>query len=148
MSKIAAAFMFAIVALCLPQAAHAKMMFGTDESINIIEDVKLKGAKDEALALSYKVSTQFFLAGIYVTDTGYVLTVKDDSKRFYEMPKGAELADFQKRGLLPSPLPAYSLNAFDYIIGYSLWIILAGFGLWSLFKFLRRERKEPDASPA
>lgn len=110
--------------------------FGTDESIHRIEDVKLKGAKDEPLYLGYVTRIRWFGGGIYVEDGGYVLGVQGNSKRFYPMPEGEALKRFQRDGFLPDPLPKYSLSFFDYLFGYSLWIVLAGVGLfWLVSKF-------------
>jgi hypothetical protein len=117
-------------------AAHAKMMFGNDESIHFIQDVDLK-YQDKALYLAHKVSTQFFLAGIYVKDDGYVLGIKGEDKRYFSMPGGDALERYQKQGLLPNPLPPYSLGFFDYLFGYSLWIILVVLALVYGIKWLK-----------
>jgi hypothetical protein len=127
-------------------SAHA-FRFGEDESIVFIQDVTLKGAKDEALFLAYKTTTQNLFGGLYVQDNGYVLGVKGDSKRYYQLPTGDELKDFQQRGLLPSPLPTYSLSFWDYLFGYSLWVMLVVVGVWSLFDIIRRRRKRESAMP-
>lgn len=99
--------------------------FGTDESITKIQDVTLKGPDDEALFLGHMTRTRWFLAGLYVEDAGYVLGVEGPGKRYFTMPTGEALAGFQRNGVLPSPLPGYSISAFDYIFGYSLWWALA-----------------------
>ena len=51
-----ALYLFALIvtlALVPVDRAHAQYRFGTDEQIHFIEDVPLKGAKDEALYLGY-----------------------------------------------------------------------------------------------
>src|SRR5262245_18040718 len=121
-------------------AAHAKVMFGKDETIHFLQDVKLTGPNQEALYLGYMTAIQFFLAGLYVWDEGYVLGVKGDSKKFFHMPTGDELKGFQQRGLLPDPLPPYSLSFFDYLFGYSLWIVVAVVVLWGVFDWQRKKR--------
>lgn len=144
MKKIAA-MLFALLMLAFaPVQAQAKFMFGSDEMIHHIQDVTLKGAKDEALFLAFKTTKQFFGLGLYVQDDGYVLGVQGESKRYYKMPEGAELASFQQRGLLPNPLPKYELGIFEYLFGYSLWLVLGGFGLWWLVKFLRGRGKAAE----
>ena len=142
MKKFAAALFTLLFLALAPQAAQAKFMFGKDEMIHHIQDVTLKGAKDEALYLAFKTTKQFFGLGLYVNDDGYVLGVKGESKRFYKMPTGEQLASFQKRGLLPSPLPKYELSIWEYIFGYSLWLVLAGFALWGVFTKLRGKPKD------
>jgi hypothetical protein len=112
--------------------------------------VPLKGAKDEALYLGYMTKTKNFLLGVSVEDAGYVLGVKGESGRFYHMPKGEELATFQTAGTLPSPLPAYRLGIFDYIVGYSLWWGLALVALfWGIGAWRKRRAPEPanEAAP-
>lgn len=134
--------LLAFLAFLVSGPAHA-YRFGTDETIHKIEDVKLKGAKDEALFLGYMTRIRYFLAGLYVEDVGYVLGVEDDSKRFYHIPEGEELKSFQRSGYLPDPLPPYKISIFDYIIGYSLWWALA---LGALFVWLGNRRKRAAAA--
>ncbi|HMO27745.1 hypothetical protein [Enterovirga sp.] len=136
--------LFAFLALLVSGPAHA-YRFGTDETIHKIEDVKLKGAKDEDLFLGYMTRIRYFLAGLYVEDVGYVLGVEGDSKRFYHMPEGEELKSFQRSGYLPDPLPPYKLSIFDYIIGYSLWWALA---IGAFFVWFGNRRKRAAAAAA
>ncbi len=63
------------------------MMFGKDETIDCIVDVQLEGASQEALCLAHKHTKIFVVAGVWVRDDGYVLGVKGESKKFYDMPK-------------------------------------------------------------
>src|SRR6185369_6817286 len=88
--------------------------FGADEEIHFIQDVPLKGAKDEDLFLGYMTRTQNFFLGVSVEDRGYVLGVKGESKRYYDLPQGEDLARFQDAGTLPNPLPPYKLGFGDY----------------------------------
>jgi len=135
----------AVIAVSAPMSAQARMMFGKDETIHFIEDVKATGPNNEALYLGYMSAIQFFVAGVYVEDEGYVLGVKGDSKKFFHMPTGDQLKSLQQRGLLPDPLPPYSLNAFDYLFGYSLWIVLLVVGIWTAID-LQRKRKRREAA--
>ncbi|HAT41678.1 MAG TPA: hypothetical protein DCS87_08120 [Rheinheimera sp.] len=44
----------------------------------------------------------------------------------YQRPLTDELiAKYQQQGLLPTPLPIYKPSIFDYVIGYSLWLMIA-----------------------
>ncbi|MFL5150178.1 MAG: hypothetical protein ACJ8DN_18820 [Microvirga sp.] len=148
-----ALYLFALIvtlALVPVDRAHAQYRFGTDEQIHFIQDVPLKGAKDEALYLGYMTKTQNFLLGVSVEDAGYVLGVTGESGRFYHMPKGEELAKFQTAGTLPSPLPPYRLGIFDYVVGYSLWWGLALVALfWGIGAWRKRKAPEPanEAAP-
>ena len=132
------------VFLFAPRQAAA-WSFGTKESVHYLQDVKLKGPNDEPLYLGYMTKTQFFLAGLYVTDEGYVLAPKGQHGRYMQMPSGEMLARHQKAGMLPSPLPRYKLGFWTYVIGYSFWIMIAFFavcGWWS------RSNKQRDATDA
>jgi hypothetical protein len=133
------------IAVSAPMSAQARMMFGKDETIHFIQDVKAAGPNKEPLYLGYMTAIQFFAAGLYVEDEGYVLGVKGDSKKFFHMPTGDQLRSLQQRGLLPDPLPPYSLNAFDYLFGYSLWIVLVVVGAWTAID-LQRKRKRREAA--
>ena len=68
-----ALYLFALIvtlALVPVDRAHAQYRFGTDEQIHFIQDVPLKGAKDEALYLGYMTKTKNFLLGFSVEDAG------------------------------------------------------------------------------
>jgi hypothetical protein len=139
-SRMFSVLLVAILCCSAATAAHARVMFGKDETVHFVQDVKLTGPNQEALYVGYLTAIQFFLAGVYVQDEGYVLGVKGDSKKFFHMPTGEELKSFQQRGLLPDPLPPYSLGFFDYLFGYSLWIVIAVVVLWSVFDWKRRKK--------
>ena len=121
------------------QAHAAKMHFGNQDSINFIQDVDIRGAKQEQLYLGYKTSTYFFILGIYMIDHGYVLGVKNN-KAYYKLTQ-TQLSQFQQQGLLPSPLPKYQIDWFTYAIGYSLWIAIAGLIAWFFFSSYFDKRK-------
>jgi uncharacterized protein len=145
-SRIFSVLLVAILCVSASTAAHAKVMFGKDQTIHFLEDVKVTGPNQEPLFLGYMTTMQFFLAGLYVQDDGYVLGVKGDSKKFFRMPTGDELKGFQQRGLLPDPLPPYSLSFFDYLFGYSLWIVVAVIVLWGVFDWQRKRRAREVAA--
>jgi hypothetical protein len=75
-----------------------------------------------------------------------VLGVKGESKKYYPMPAGEDLARFQKAGHLPDPLPAYRLGFWDYFVGYSLWWVLALVALWWAWDAWRKRRKKAEAA--
>ncbi len=138
--------LLAFAVLLIPlSSAHANFKFGTDEDLHLIQDVTLTGAKQEALYLGYMTRSKYFLLGMYVEDAGYVLGVKGEGKRYYEMPKGEDLARFQRAGHLPNPLPPYKLGFFDYLVGYSLWwasALVVGLLAWSAYR--RMNAAPPD----
>lgn len=141
-----ATLLAATLTVSAPERAEA-YRFGTEETIHKIEDVKLKGAKNEDLFLGYMVRVKNFLLGLYLEDAGYVLGVKGESKRYYHMPQGEELARFQRAGFLPDPLPRYEIGTLDYVFGYSLWwgLALAGLAIW--WGDRKKKQKAAAANP-
>jgi hypothetical protein len=125
-----------------------KMLFGKDETVTCIQKVPVTGSHGEALCLAHKTTKYFFVAGVYVRDDGYVLGVEADPTTYY--PLGPErTAELQESGMLPRPLPPYSVSWFDYAFGYSLWIILAGLVVaWRVKKtFVDRRLAEDAVTP-
>ncbi len=123
-----------------------KLIFGKDESIECIQPVKLKGAEHEELCIAYKTTTLFVGAGVYMKDDGYVLAVSKNY--FYPLPSGSELKEFQSTGMLPDPLPEYSVPLWKYGLGYSLWLIIGlvvAFTLWSSARKKKRLREDAEA---
>ena len=130
--------------------ARAWTPFGTVEHITTIEDVSLTTPGGDALYLGHKTSTVYFILGVYFSDDGYVLGLRSAPKHFVDMPPAAMLADFQKQGRLPDPLPPYRLGIGDYIQGYSLWIVvvplLGGYLYWQIaIRAARRRRHHHTA---
>jgi hypothetical protein len=102
-----------------------KLLFGTEETVNCIRHVEVKGANNESLCLGYKTTKTFFGAGVRFTDDGYVLGVEAGSKiTSYIKLTSPEIERLQSASLLPRPLPAYSVPWYEYAFGYSLWIVL------------------------
>lgn len=126
------------------RAAQAAWQFGAQEDIHCLQDVTLKGAKDEALCLGYMTKTQYVLAGAYIVDEGYVLGIKGETGRYYPMPQGEDLARFQSGGFLPNPLPPYKLGFWDYFIGYSLWWTLALVAAFYGWSWMRKRNAPPQ----
>lgn len=120
-----------LMAFSLVSSADAgKMMFGKDESLTSIgEPFEVPG--EGRFSLGHKVTKTFFIAGVWVTDDGYVLLPEGSSGRYITLTDGMK-SELQAAKLLPDPLPGYSLSTWDYLFGYSLWIVMAGVGLWTV----------------
>jgi hypothetical protein len=144
MRKIMMLLALSLVFLAPSRPADAKLLFGTQETIHFLQDVEVTGPNQEKLFLGYMTRIENFGGGLYVQDAGYVLGVKGDAGKYFHMPEGDELARFQRDGFLPNPLPTYELGAFDYIMGYSLWWLLALGGGWQAFAAWRKRRKAAD----
>ncbi len=136
---------FAWVLLCLivllstGQVQAGGMMFGTDETIHVIQPTK-----NPKYELGYKTSIYFFIAGCYVKDEGYALREVGDTKSYISLTD-ADIRKLQQEGMLPNPLPAYSLSFWDYLFGYSNWIILAVFVGIPALKGLWDKKKQAEA---
>jgi hypothetical protein len=107
------------------------LRFGKTEKMACLEDVSMKGASGESLCLAHKYTTQWFIAGVHVSDDGYVLKVKGEDA-YFGMPEGEELAALQAEGSLPAKLPSYSIPTLDHLMGYSLWIVLVVGCVWAV----------------
>ena len=119
--------------------AFAGGLFGAREKIEKIQD--LEGTE---YILSHKYTSHFFFAGIYLSDDGYVLQKKPDvtpnrpfdgMQRVQDLttyyPLSAEkIQEMQQSGVLPSPMPKYSIPILEYVFGYSLWLVLAFAIFW------------------
>lgn len=129
-------------------SARGRYYFGDRDTIHFIQDIELMGAKGEALSLSYRTSINFFIAGFYLTDHGYVLSIKNSVSGSYYNLSDENISLYQSKGWLPNPLPVYQVELSEYLIGYSLWLILILFCLYyaakSLFikKVLKKQSNE------
>lgn len=124
MTRRGIGLILALVLMAFASEAWAWTPFGTVEHISQLEDVGLTTPGGDALYLGHKTSTLYFIGGIYVRDDGYVLGLRANPKHYVDMPPPDLLANFQKQGQLPDPLPAYHLGIADYLAGYSLWIVV------------------------
>ncbi|MHB1102470.1 MAG: hypothetical protein ACYC0C_06780 [Devosia sp.] len=125
--------------------AQAAFTFGAEESLHALVDVAVVGENGEALALGYKTSTQNFLLPYSISDDGYVLIVKGEKGKYYDIGD-EQLANWQASGLMPDPLPPYEIAFVDRILGYALWPTLAVIALVYLIPLLRK-RKAAVATP-
>lgn len=137
-----------ILGLALGGAAHAALKFGKSESIRFVANVPLEGPKGEKLFLGRMVAMDSFLLPYTVRDEGYVLGVSGESRRYFRMPEGEQLAALQRAGRLPDPLPTFALTRLDLAFGHALWIFLGAMGLWAAYAWLRPARRNPAGLPA
>jgi hypothetical protein len=118
-------------------------LFGKQETIKKLQDVSIKGSKGEDLYLGYKTSALFVFFGVYFKDDGYVLGIKKGYGSYYPLDE-KQIKEFQEQGHLPKPLPKYSISFFDYLMGYSLWIVLPFIIGFQILK--HRYKKQAKAS--
>lgn len=57
------------------------------------------------------------------------------------------IESLQAEKVLPSPLPKYSIDVMDYLMGYSLWIFIVGFlGYMALKIYFKRKKTAQSGS--
>ena len=113
-----------------------QLFFGEEETVVAIQDLQ-----DSKYTLCHKYTSHYYLAGIYLTDDGYVLQVKGNEFSYFPLDK-AKIAELQQNKTLPESLPSYSIPISAYIFGYSLWwsiLILACF-LFFLFRGFEKDK--------
>jgi hypothetical protein len=128
--------MAAILFLSSGQARGFAGYFGTQDHIKCIQPIKedqpagekpavwiVRDLNSPKYSLCHKYSTVFFFAGVYLHDDGYVLAEGDDAYQYVPLDS-AKITEFQEKGILPNPLPGYAIPLSQYLIGYSLWILL------------------------
>ena len=124
MTRHALGLVVALVVVAFAGQAWAWTPFGTDERITRLEDVGLTTPGGDALFIGYKISTVYFIGGVYVSNDGYVLGLRATPKYYVDMPPPDMLAEFQRKGMLPNPLPPYRMEFGDYLKGFSLWLVV------------------------
>ena len=103
---------------CTTDAWATRVSYGRSETIRPIEPTK-----DPQYILCYKFSTYTLGMGCLITDDGYVLQRAGESQQYIPLDP-VMIQKLQQEGTLPNPLPRYSLSIIDYLLGYSLWILL------------------------
>lgn len=145
--KTAAAALLTITAIAATTgtAEAARYRFGADESLHAYAKTGMTHEK-KPVSLCYKASTYNVFAPVYTTDE---MVLCDEKKKLYwPVPTGERLNKLQALGLMPKPLPAYERPTLDYVVGYSLWIALAGFGAFSLGASMMGRKKDNASESA
>lgn len=135
-----AALTFLLVCFTSVDSAQA-MLFGRSEKIHKIQPI------DDEYSLSHKLTIYYFVAGVYLKDDGYVAQERGISDTYIPLTP-AMIGELQTEGLLPKPLPEYSIPLIDYAAGFSLWLIIAAIGLFvfisSLFERISGKSEDVD----
>lgn len=140
MFRLASLIIFGFLTATAAQAATVRV--GYEEHLYKISDTTLHSKSGEPLSLGHKVGLNYFLAGCWVSDDGYVLLLPDQ-KHYYELDQAA-IDKYQADGSLPKPLPVYRIPFTDWLLGTSLWIV-CGFTLLTsaIFRWKDRGVKPP-----
>ena len=130
--------------------AHAAFKFGSSEKIRFVAATSLQGPGGETLFIGRMVTQRSFGLPYTIEDHGFVLGISGESKRYYPMPQGEQLAALQQAGHLPTPLPAFELDTLDLLFGHLLWITLLCLATYTAYVFARRPRQPaaPNIEPA
>ena len=104
--------------MAIPASSYA-LGFGPDENIHRIQ--KIEGTDHY---LCHKTTIYFFGLGVHMSDDGYVLREGFDFDQYIPLTDD-RISELQAEGLLPDPLPEYSIPLIEYAFGYSLWILIA-----------------------
>lgn len=144
MRKISILFGFLVISFFTSSSLYAKgthIPFGHRENIHKIVDVRLLGLNNEKLFLGYKTDSFYVVAGVFVKDGGYVLGIDEGKGSYYPLPKEKYLKHYQNKNLLPNPLPLYNISIMDYLVGYSLWILIFLFVIYVIGIFISNKNK-------
>lgn len=144
------AVLIAALVLVSVNICQAAMMFGEDDNIYAIQDVELTSPNNQPMQLAHRVTNHFFIGGIYSSDNGYVLIEKGGKDEYWTLTEN-EILQYQADGFLPTPMPAYKIPFWDYLFGYSLWLIIAGVAAYYFIKdkfFPDKEEVITDTAPA
>ncbi|HTJ40722.1 MAG TPA: hypothetical protein VL463_01460 [Kofleriaceae bacterium] len=98
-------------------------VFGKHVESTCIQDLPDPGPNGEALCLAYRVESYGLVFPGYTRDGGYAIQIK--GSRASRPIDDAWIAKLQQRGVLPDPLPSYSIPASTYAWGFSLWPVIA-----------------------
>lgn len=140
--KLISYLTFILVLLFSGSSFARGLSFGDQDKLSFIQEVKLKGAKGEVLHLGYRITTKFFLAGVWLTDQGYILADKNNKEKAYYTLTADQMSSYQAKGLLPNPLPKYEIQPMDYVFGYSLWLLLIILATYYGIKYFINKNKQ------
>lgn len=120
--------------LTMNVSAKGGGFFGARDSIHKIQDLDMPSPNGESLYLGYRTKSYFLVLGVYMKDEGYVIGINGNDKSYYDLPDETKLKSMQELGLFPKELPKYSVPIIDYLFGFSLWILLALYGIYVFIK--------------
>jgi hypothetical protein len=138
------AAIFLAVAFALPAQAFD---FGADEKLHPLVDVDLKGAEGEELTLGFKTTTHNFLLPYALSDDGYVLLVRGEDGKFYDLEQ-ERVAAWQEAGFLPAPFPEYEVPLIDRIFSFGLYFAVVLALPFYVIPAIRKRRAKKEATAA
>lgn len=118
-----------------------KMMFGEQDSFRKFQDVEFKDPNGKELYLAHRITTKFFIAGVYIKEQGYVLPLKNSEEDIYYPLTAAQIIEMQADGSLPKQLPKYEFTLWEYAFGYSLWLLIGIMAIYYVIKRIFKKNK-------
>jgi len=134
LSLATAALGIAAITGTASDANAARWKLGTEETLHRYAETGVTSGVS-ALSLCYKATTYHFGAPAYTTDEKVLCD--EAQKKYWPVPTGSQLKKFQSAGHMPNPIPDYKRPAIDYVLGYSLWLILAAVGAFTIVPMVR-----------
>jgi hypothetical protein len=110
-----------------------KLSFGSETKLIDLAPTNYY-SEDEPLWIKGRITTQYFIGGIYVRNEGYVLSPKATTDYYIPFPKAGELAALQKVGAMPAVIPEFKIPPIELVNGYMVWIAFGLSTAWYIIK--------------
>lgn len=110
-----------------------KVSFGSESKLIDLAPTNYY-SEGEQLWIKGRITTHYFIGGIYVRNEGYVLSPKANKDSYFPFPKAGELAALQKVGAMPAVIPEFKIPPMDLVNGFLIWIALS---LSSAYYFIK-----------
>ncbi len=123
------------------------LKFGVEEKLFDLAETKYYDG-DEPLWIKGKITTYFFVGGVFVRNDGCVLATKGSKDSYHPLPSRGEIAALQQAEILPNPLPEFRTPPLELFMGFLVWIV---FGTSAIYYFIKskfdRRRKLKAENP-
>ncbi len=115
-------------------------VFGKVTNTTCIKDLRDLPSGEHA-CLAYQLDYYGLVFPGYVRDAGYAIKVGHK----FEHLDDSSIATYQKSGILPDPLPPYSVPAEKYVWGFALWPMILVLVTAALFRRRAARRRHAEA---
>jgi hypothetical protein len=112
-------------------------VFGKGTNTICIQDLRDLPSGEHA-CLAYQLDYYGLVFPGYVRDAGYAIKIGDHR---YQHLDDALIAQYQKAGVLPDPLPPYAVPAQKYFWGFALWPMIIVLTLAAIFRRRGAQRR-------
>lgn len=125
MSRLIRLSLLALALAFLPLSQAEAGRIGKSETLRPLGESSFEVPGKGKFQLGYKFTTYWLVAGVWLTNDGYVLLPEGKSGQYIPLDSEKK-AVFQKAGMLPETLPSYRIPKLDYAFGFSAWIVILG----------------------